>query len=165
MILFISPYIIHAIIFFWDEFYFHYKRGLALWELIGHPIDTLSTALCLLFVQTMPFSEGALLSYCGLLILSCLSVSKDEAVHYKLCSPTEMWLHSLLFLLHPILLLLPVCIWSLRSHPFLQQFLGLSPEVVLWNYWFIWGILALTIGVLLYQLISLALFHTQAQKR
>lgn len=98
------PFIIQTIVIFIDEYYFHIKRGLPRWERIGHPLDTFSVLLCLLFVLCVPYSIGALKAYIGLAIFSCLLVTKDEFVHKHHCPASEQWLHALLFLNHPIVL-------------------------------------------------------------
>jgi hypothetical protein len=87
-----------------DEFRFHRERGLSRWERIGHPLDTLSVLACYGIALVMTPTAAAQRLYCALAILSCLLVTKDELVHSKQCGPWEHWLHSLLFLLHPIVL-------------------------------------------------------------
>jgi hypothetical protein len=83
-----------------DEFYFHWKRGLGLWEIVGHPLDTVSV---LSFYVLLFFSDnnffGNSFVYAG--IFSCFLVTKDEWVHSKFCEASENWLHSILFLVHP----------------------------------------------------------------
>lgn len=82
-----------------DEGYFHRRRGLPLWERIGHPIDTvgvLVTQYAVLFTQ---WSDTALIILAG---ISTLLITKDEWVHHRECEATETWLHSLLFVIHPV---------------------------------------------------------------
>lgn len=110
-ILALIPFIMQAIAIGIDEIYFHYKRGLPLWERIGHPLDTFSLWICLLFPIFVPFSETALKVYCGFAIFSCLMVTKDEFVHKHHCPWAENWLHALLFILHPLTLLLTGFMW------------------------------------------------------
>jgi hypothetical protein len=60
-----------------DEMLFHRARGLPRWERIGHPLDTLTAALCygwLLFVP--PSASHALGVYIGLCAFSCLFITK-----------------------------------------------------------------------------------------
>jgi 2-polyprenyl-6-hydroxyphenyl methylase/3-demethylubiquinone-9 3-methyltransferase len=84
-----------------DEFHFHRRRGLPRWERIGHPLDTLTIALCLAWLLVAPRAwEG----YVALAIASTLFVTKDEGVHAKQCGAGEHWLHAVLFALHPIVL-------------------------------------------------------------
>ena len=86
-----------------DELWFHRRRGLPRWERLGHPLDTATVAACYIWLVLVPPPHG-LAVYVALAVFSCLFVTKDEPVHARVCSPGEMWLHSLLFLLHPIVL-------------------------------------------------------------
>jgi 2-polyprenyl-6-hydroxyphenyl methylase / 3-demethylubiquinone-9 3-methyltransferase len=83
----------------------HRRRGLPRWERIGHPIDTASVAACLVWLLAMPPGDTAAVpGYVALAALSCLLVTKDEAVHARECTAREHWLHAVLFVLHPIVL-------------------------------------------------------------
>ncbi|NGX46163.1 MAG: hypothetical protein K940chlam2_01348 [Chlamydiae bacterium] len=106
------PFIIQGIAIAVDEAYFHVKRGLPLWERIGHPIDTFTVVFCFGFVIFIPYSLTMLKVYILLSILSCLTVTKDEWVHKHHCPGTENWLHALLFINHPILLTFAGLIWA-----------------------------------------------------
>jgi hypothetical protein len=95
-----------------DELVFHRKRGLPRWERLGHPLDTLTTALCYGWLVWVPASSPhALGVYVALCAFSCLFITKDELVHARLCEPLEIWLHALLFVLHPIVFLAFGAIW------------------------------------------------------
>jgi 2-polyprenyl-6-hydroxyphenyl methylase/3-demethylubiquinone-9 3-methyltransferase len=83
---------------------FHRKRGLPRWERIGHPLDTLTLITCLVWLLATTPSQATLTVYIVLAAFSTLFVTKDEFVHAKLCSGGEQWLHSVLFILHPIVL-------------------------------------------------------------
>jgi 2-polyprenyl-6-hydroxyphenyl methylase/3-demethylubiquinone-9 3-methyltransferase len=83
-----------------DEGVFHRRRELPRWERIGHPLDTLTIAICLVWLLL----GGSLAVYIALAIVSTLFVTKDEGVHAKLCGAGEQWLHAVLFALHPIVL-------------------------------------------------------------
>ncbi len=96
------PFVIHALCMLFDEFYFHHKRSLGKWERLGHPIDTLSVLICF----AIPLFNGALSYYVAMSIFSSILITKDEWVHQKECEAQEQWLHSVLFVLHPILLAL-----------------------------------------------------------
>ena len=100
-----------------DEGWCHRKRGLGRWERIGHPVDTLSVAACyawLVFVK--PELPNALAIYIGLAAFSCLLITKDEPVHTRACDATESWLHSVLFVLHPIVFLGFGLVWRSGDH-------------------------------------------------
>ena len=50
--------------------------------------------------------------YVALCAFSCLLITKDELVHQEKCDGFEHWLHSLLFVLHPLVLLLGQLWWT-----------------------------------------------------
>jgi len=98
-----------------DEFYYHMRRGLPRWERISHPLDTLATLACLVFALTMDFDETNLIAYIILCAFSSILITKDEFVHKNLCDEMEMWIHALLFVVHPAVLLAAGFFWSLRG--------------------------------------------------
>jgi hypothetical protein len=151
------PFLAQAIVMFFDEFYFHVRRGLPKWERVGHPLDTMTVILCMAYVVWIPFSTNALVIYALLAGFSSLFVTKDEFVHKEHCPASEQWLHALLFTLHPITLACAGFIWPVAqgievtpwiakwlSNPealrtFLQMQLGamtlfFAYQVVYWNY-------------------------------
>jgi 2-polyprenyl-6-hydroxyphenyl methylase / 3-demethylubiquinone-9 3-methyltransferase len=83
-----------------DEGVFHRRREMPRWERIGHPLDTLTIVLCLVWL----LGGGGTPGYITLAIVSTLFVTKDEGVHTKHCGAGEQWLHAVLFALHPIVL-------------------------------------------------------------
>ncbi len=108
----------HSLLMLVDEFHFHRRRGLPRWERWGHPLDTLSVIACYAFALFMPFSPGAAAAYILLALFSCLWITKDEWVHAELCGPGEQWVHSVLFVLHPVLLGLAGWYWVVsRTSP------------------------------------------------
>ncbi len=127
MALLFIPFALQGIAMFFDEFYFHRKRGLPLWERIGHPLDTLSVFICYLFISLAGFSETNLYIYIGLCAFSCLLITKDEFVHTELCDAKENWLHAVLFVLHPITFLSAGYIWFKNLN---ADFLSLQPVVI-----------------------------------
>jgi hypothetical protein len=114
--LLLAPFGLQGLAMFFDEFYFHRKRGLGLWERLGHPIDTLSVLACYLFVIKLPLTKINLIIFLILTIFSCLLVTKDEFEHKKFCDAKENWLHSVLFVLHPISFLSLGLIWAFKSN-------------------------------------------------
>jgi len=108
----VLPAVLQGIVMGFDEGWFHRRRGLPRWERLGHPLDTLTTAACFAWLVSVPASTaGAVETYIGLSVFSCLFITKDEFVHARVCSPVEHWLHALLFVLHPIVLLSFGWIW------------------------------------------------------
>ena len=101
-----------------DEFYFHRRRGLPLWEKFGHPLDTFSVLVCYGFLFSTRPSESFLWIYVGLCIFSCLLITKDEFVHTERCSAGENWLHAVLFVLHPVAFLVAALVWLQKIDDF-----------------------------------------------
>lgn len=122
-----------------DEGVFHRRRGLPRWERIGHPLDTLTLAVCLAWLVAVPPGRSALAVYIALAAFSSLFVTKDEPVHARLCDGGEQWLHALLFVLHPIVLAMLGLLWWTGGHPALLAVqLGLTLgfgiyQTVYWN--------------------------------
>lgn len=94
-----------------DEIYCHRQRELRRWERIGHPLDTLFYLLCLIWILLAPPGGITLGIYLSLSLGSCLFITKDEWQHRELCTGFENWLHALLFMLHPLLLLTAGFLW------------------------------------------------------
>jgi 2-polyprenyl-6-hydroxyphenyl methylase/3-demethylubiquinone-9 3-methyltransferase len=100
-----TPYLIllvvQAVAMIVDEGWYHRRRGLPRWERLGHPLDTLTIVICLGWLV----GGGDLPGYAALAVGSTIFVMKDEPTHARLCSPGEHWLHAMLFVLHPMVLL------------------------------------------------------------
>jgi hypothetical protein len=114
------PFILQGICMVVDEFYFHEKRGLARWESLGHPLDSLTVFVSLGFLLMAKPIEGNAAIFLGLSIFSCLFITKDEWVHRTECTGLENWLHAVLFVLHPIIFLCAGLLWW-RGETFLLQ--------------------------------------------
>lgn len=94
-----------------DEFRFHRKRTVTHWEWTGHVLDTLVFLACLacpFFLLPLPSN---LRFYGVLAVISCLLITKDEFIHQRLCSGGEHWLHAVLFILHPLVLIATGFLW------------------------------------------------------
>jgi hypothetical protein len=125
------PFFLQACVMFFDEFYYHRKRGLPKWEIWGHPLDTLSVLCCFYFLTHNEANRENLYIYISLSSLSCLFVTKDEWVHSKLCCTGEMWLHSMLFILHPLLLTAAGVLWFYKDiFEGSQTFLLVQPYII-----------------------------------
>lgn len=111
--------LLQALIMLVDELYFHRRREVPRWERIGHPLDTLSLLGCCALALTLEPTRGALVGYAALGAFSCLLVTKDEFVHSRHCRPGEHWLHALLFVLHPLVLLAVAVLWFERARALL----------------------------------------------
>lgn len=115
--LLVAPAILQAAAMAVDEGWFHRRRGLPRWERVGHPVDTLSVALCYAWLVVAAPSSTNLIVFAALAAFSCLVVTKDEWVHARLCSPGEQWLHAVLFVLHPIVFAGFAAIWWSGRNP------------------------------------------------
>ncbi|MEP7052538.1 MAG: hypothetical protein ABJB12_19380 [Pseudomonadota bacterium] len=110
--LLLLPAALQGLVMLADELVFHRKRGLPRWERLGHPLDTLTAALCYGWLAAVPATGANAISvYVALCAFSCLFITKDEFVHARLCEPLETWLHALLFVLHPVVFLGFFLIW------------------------------------------------------
>lgn len=127
MVLLVIPFILQGAAMFFDEFYFHRKRGLPRWERVGHPIDSFFVFVCYLFIFLSHPTESNMMIYIGLCAFSSLLVTKDEFIHTEKCEAAENWLHSLLFILHPVTFLAAGLIWRDQLNP---SFLALQPIVI-----------------------------------
>lgn len=121
-----------------DEFIFHHKRGLPKWERIGHPIDTMTVIACLMYLALLPRTPTTEVIYYVMAISSCIFVTKDEWVHRKFCSAEEMWLHAILFMMHPLLLFTAYNEWENIRGTLLAVSTGIFCffvyQVVYWNF-------------------------------
>jgi hypothetical protein len=132
------PVVLQASAMLVDELYFHRQRGLPRWERIGHPIDTLSVLACYGLSLAMPPVQHNLALFAVLAVLSCLLVTKDEWIHTAHCKAAEQWLHSLLFVLHPIVLGVIALLWLRQERTLLWLAAGTtaafgSYQALYWN--------------------------------
>lgn len=110
------PFVLQGAAMFVDELVFHRRRGLPRWERIGHPLDTATVVLCFAWLLLAKPSSSNAMIFVGLAAFSCLFITKDEPVHKVRCSATEQWLHSVLFVLHPIVLGAAGWAWWTQQH-------------------------------------------------
>lgn len=136
---FFVPVALQASAMLVDELWFHRRRGLPRWERIGHPLDTLTIVVCLVWLLASAPRDGtALAIYIGLATLSCVFVTKDEGVHATRCNAGEHWLHAVLFVLHPIVLAAFALAWWTGHDELLVVQLAITLgffayQVVYWN--------------------------------
>jgi hypothetical protein len=123
-----------------DEIYCHRRRTLRLWERIGHPLDTLTFVVCLGWLYFSPKTEHSLTVYTILALFSCLFITKDEWEHRDLTSGFENWLHSLLFVLHPLVLIWVAHLWQLQIYWPIELFLAAATLFMIYQalYWNLW---------------------------
>ena len=115
--LLLAPLALQAVAMGFDEFYFHRRRRLPRWERVGHPLDTLTLLACWGLIFWAPASPPFFWLYAGLAVFSSLFITKDEFVHARRCPAGEHWLHAVLFVLHPLVLLVSALAWPLFDPP------------------------------------------------
>lgn len=129
---------LHAVVFAIDEIFFHRKRGLGTFESWGHPVDSIVLAIALAVPAVATFSNANLTTYIILSVVSCLVITKDEWVHTAECSAGEHWLHSLLFVLHPLLLLSSGLLWREDIALWLRQLLPVTAALIAVSQFVVW---------------------------
>lgn len=123
-----------------DEFYFHFKRGLPKWERIGHPLDTFSVLLVFAAFNFTEYKGSTPIWLISLMVFSCVLITKDEWVHHEYCEATESWLHSILFLIHPLVFLASWSLWRESGSHFLLRAQGIglvvfiTYQIIYWNF-------------------------------
>ncbi len=146
------PFIIQGLAMAVDEFYFHHKRGLGLWEKIGHPLDTITVLSVYFFCLLVPAQGMALIMYVVLAGFSCLFVTKDEFVHQKLCSWAEQWLHSILFLTHGLTFVALAFVWITLTEINVSVHTSIGSMNISWEQFLVGQIFLLSIFCL-YQIV------------
>ena len=122
---------------FVDEFVYHQKRRLGRWESLGHTVD--SFFFLLPFLYCLYFEEASF--FYGICIVSTLIITKDEFVHNKECGPAEQWLHSALFIIHPIALFALKTAWDQKLYTFIKVQAVIIGLFMLYQF-FYWNIYA-----------------------
>ncbi|MCB0307860.1 MAG: hypothetical protein KDD48_00695 [Bdellovibrionales bacterium] len=133
------PFGVQGSLSVFDEFYLHYRRHVPKWERIGHPIDTFSLLACVCITLWLEPSFYAVVSFVLLSVISSIVITKDEWVHKDLATPLEMWVHAMLFVLHPIVCMSIGIIWFLDpNHLSLKieaalLFMYMCYQIIYWN--------------------------------
>ena len=96
--------ILQVVIFHVDEYYFHRKRTLSRKEAVGMFIDGALYLPPIVIASFAPFSDFWKTVYIVFSILSCLSIIKNEMFYEHDVTKKERLVHSILYVLHPILL-------------------------------------------------------------
>ncbi len=139
-ILIVGLWLLQGSLMFVDEFKFHRERGLKKWERLGHPIDSLFFLIPFLYTMTYIDTQSQnLYSFIGLCGLSCLTVTKDEFIHAEECAASEHWLHSVLFIIHPVALFGLWLAWKNNFQSIIQVqstiiFLFMLYQIIYWNF-------------------------------
>lgn len=112
----------------WDEFVCHRERRLGFWESAGHVADSACYAIPLAIAAWAPPSGAWRAAFVGSAAFSCALITKDEWIHSAECPPSEHWVHSVLFVLHPCVLIPAGLLWTRGQSPALRSVL---PPLVL----------------------------------
>jgi hypothetical protein len=140
-ILFWASFSIQGILMVVDEFYFHWKRKLPKWERLGHPVDTFFYLIPLSILRFCESNTTWQITYIACAVVSSLVITKDEWVHREESPATEQWLHSLLFLLHPVVLITAFFVWSESQSQMHFQwvwaliFIFWIYQIIFWNFY------------------------------
>ena len=94
---------LQVILFHVDEYYFHRKRGLSKYEIASAITDGAFYVLPLIIATFAKFDSIWKTIFIVLAGISCLSIAKNE-LFYPALQVKERIIHSLLYVLHPILL-------------------------------------------------------------
>jgi uncharacterized membrane protein SirB2 len=105
------PFLFQGLVMGVDEFYCHRRREMRRWERVGHPLDTLVFLSALSLLLIFQPSPKTLVAFAVASLVSCLFITKDEWQHRELCTGFENWLHALLFLVHPVVLIWAGWLW------------------------------------------------------
>ncbi len=109
--LWLLPFALQGLAMAVDEFGWYRRRAVPRWEWLGHVLDTLVFLGCLACPLLFPPTPPHVRLFAALAAGSCLLITKDEWVHQRLCSGGEHWLHAVLFILHPVVLIATAMLW------------------------------------------------------
>jgi 2-polyprenyl-6-hydroxyphenyl methylase/3-demethylubiquinone-9 3-methyltransferase len=132
-LLWLLPFALQGAVLAVDELACHRRRAVPRLEWLGHLLDTLVFLACLGCPLLLAPEPGHLRLYTGLAIASCLLITKDEWVHQRLCSGSEHWLHALLFILHPLVLVVTALLWIAGARSLLLVQLLLVAGFLAWQ--------------------------------
>lgn len=100
----LSLMILHVVVFHIDEYYFHRKRTLCRKEALAMFVDGALYLPPLIIASFAPVTEFWQKIYLLFAILSCLSIVKNEWFYADDIGRKERLTHSILYILHPVLL-------------------------------------------------------------
>lgn len=109
--LWLLPFSLQSLAMGLDEGWFHPRRTVPRQEWLGHALDTAVFLLCLDCPLLLAPTAPHLGQYAVVAVLSSLLVTKDELGPHLACTGGEHWVHAVLFLLHPLVLLATACLW------------------------------------------------------
>ena len=146
MVLFITlTTILHAILFYIDEYILNKRRGLTQIEINSALLDGVIYLNLVAMTIFAPFNETTKIIYITLSFLSCLSIIKNEWIYPHL-ERDERIVHAGLYVLHPLILYAfysswekdffntEMTYWMLQLCYLILGFKAISYHVIYWNY-------------------------------
>lgn len=137
----LSSTLLQGLLFAVDEFICHRRRNLGRWERLGHPVDAIFLCIPLAIAAFGRFSDWKAVLFVAFSIASCAMVTKDEWVHSRECGGLESWIHSLMFMVHPVIFIFVGLSWYLdensfvrRGLPFVAVLVGVY-QLLYWNFY------------------------------
>lgn len=127
-----ATFLLQSLLMAIDEFIYHHRRGLGRFERWGHAADTLLFLAALIIPALTAPNSATLTTYVIAGVLSAAAITKDEPVHATSCSAAEHWLHALLFVVHPLVLVSYGGLWWVGAYPAVH---AVVPALV-----FLWGV-------------------------
>ncbi|MBS1985442.1 MAG: hypothetical protein JST16_14850 [Bdellovibrionales bacterium] len=104
----------HYALLILDETKNHSRRPIGRRERMGLILDALMLAWLASFVFFVKYSEGMAFVYGALALLTLLLVTRQE-LHVRECDRRERWMHSLLFISYPLVVITLAAFWPFVS--------------------------------------------------
>lgn len=149
MVIFITiTTVLHAALFYIDEYILHKRRGLSKSEINSGLIDGILYLVIVALTIFTTFNPTLGYIYISLGVLSCISIIKNEFLYPLDISRHERLIHAGLYVLHPLILYAFYISWEMNFF------------VTNMNYWMMQlGYLALAVKVVVYHLIYWNYIH------
>lgn len=138
--------ITHALLFMYDEYFLHKKRGLSRKEINSGIVDGLIFLILIcftIFTQYTPLLAGV---YIFLSVISCGLIVKNEFFYPEQLTRNERLVHAALYVFHPLILFAfyiswkmdfftsNIAYWMLQLGYLALAFKAVSFHIIYWNY-------------------------------
>ena len=146
MVLFITiTTVLHATLFYIDEYILNKKRGLTQIEINSALADGVLYLTLVGMTLFAPYNHVTKYIYLGLCLVSCLSIIKNEWLYPQL-DKLERLIHAGLYVLHPLILYAfylswqqqffstEMTYWMIQLCYFILGFKAMAYHVIYWNY-------------------------------
>ena len=137
--------LVHALLFYFDEYILNKRRGLAQLEVNSALIDGVLYLTLVAMTIFSPFNEVTKIIYVTLSFISCLSIIKNEWLYPDL-ERVERVVHAGLYILHPLILYAfylswerdffnnEMNYWMIQLCYLILGFKAIAYHVIYWNY-------------------------------